>query len=196
MQRHVVVRLVGGLLGLGTLGAAAAVAPASPAAAQVAAPARLGLEPMAMEAGVWDADLTFPSNDPAKPDSKAKGVQVNRLRSGGMWIINEFSVDGTPYEGTGVWGFDRSTGRYSGIWVDNNDQTIRFDDGRWDPATQTMTWTANSADPQGRYTRFLVTEKFQGNVRRFDSVALTRKGEVPLVRILFTKRAEAAAAKR
>ena len=195
MQPHLSGRLVGGLLGLIVAAAAALIVPAEPAAAQAAAPARQGLEPMAMEAGIWDADITFPSNDPAKPDGKAKGVQVNRLRSGGLWIINEFAVDGTPYEGTGVWGYDRSTGRYSGIWVDNNDQTIRLDDGRWDPATQTMIWSANSADPQGRYTRLLFTEKFEGNVRRFDMVALTRKGEVPLVRMLFTKRAESAAAR-
>lgn len=143
---------------------------------------------MAKEAGTWDADITFPSNDPAKPDQKAKGVQVNELRSGGMWMLNKFAVTGTPYEGTGVWGFDRSTGRYSGIWVDNNDHQIRADDGRWDEAKQTMIWSANIADAEGRYQRLLFTEKFDGDVRQFDMVALTRKGEVPLVRMTFTRR--------
>ena len=144
---------------------------------------------LAMEAGTWDADITFPSNEAGKPDSKAKGVQVNRLRSGGKWIINEFTVEGTPYEGTGVWGFDRTKGRFSGIWVDNNDRQIRADDGRWDAATKTMTWSANMPQPDGAWTRLLFTEKFEGNVRRFDMVALTRRGEVPLVRMVFTKRA-------
>ncbi|HYC94658.1 MAG TPA: DUF1579 family protein [Sphingomicrobium sp.] len=144
---------------------------------------------LAMEAGTWDADITFPSNEVGKPDSKAKGVQVNRLRSGGKWIINEFSVEGTPYEGTGVWGFDRTKGRFSGIWVDNNDRQIRLDDGRWDAATKTMTWSANMAQPDGAWMRLLFTEKFEGNIRRFDMVALTRRGEVPLVRMVFTKRA-------
>lgn len=144
---------------------------------------------LAMEAGTWDADITFPSNEAGKPDNKAKGVQVNRLRSGGKWIINEFSVEGTPYEGTGVWGFDRTKGRFSGIWVDNNDRQIRLDDGRWDAASKTMTWSANMAQPDGAWMRMLFTEKFEGKVRRFDMVALTRRGEVPLVRIIFTKRA-------
>ncbi|MDP9422225.1 MAG: DUF1579 domain-containing protein [Pseudomonadota bacterium] len=144
---------------------------------------------LAMEAGTWDADITFPSNEAGKPDSKAKGVQVNRLRSGGKWIINEFSVEGSPYEGTGVWGYDRTKGRFSGIWVDNNDRQIRLDDGRWDAATKTMTWSANMAQPDGAWMRLLFTEKFEGNIRRFDMVALTRRGEVPLVRMVFTKRA-------
>ena len=158
------------------------------AAAAIAQEPPKGLHVMAMEAGVWDADITFPSNDPAKPDQKAKGVQENELRSEGRWIINKFHVDGTPCQGTGVWGYDRSTGRYSGIWVDNNDQTIRADDGRWEEATKTMTWSANIIMPDGRQQRLLFTEEFKGDTRLFNMVALTRKGEVPLVRMVFTKR--------
>jgi hypothetical protein len=146
------------------------------------------LEVVAREQGVWDAEITFPSQEPGKPDGHAKGVQENELRSGGMWMLNRFSVDGTPYQGTGVWGFDRVTGRYKGIWVDNNDQQIRFDDGRWDPETSTLTWTADVPQPDGRHLRMLTTEEFKGDKRVFRSVALTRKGEVPLVVIEFTRR--------
>jgi hypothetical protein len=173
---------------------AAALVVATPLHAQNGAPptdavtANSAKAILAMEAGTWDADITFPSNEAGKPDGKAKGVQENRLRSAGMWIINEFSVDGTPYEGTGVWGFDRTKNRFSGIWVDNNDQQIRLDDGRWDAATNSIIWSANLPQPNGAWQRLLFTEKFEGRVRRFDMVALTRKGEVPLVRIVFTKR--------
>jgi hypothetical protein len=163
--------------------------PLSGVGAQAPAAAAPTFDPkavLAMEAGTWDADITFPSAEAGK--QKAKGVQVNRLRSGGMWIINEFSVDGTPYEGTGVWGFDRSTGRFAGIWTDTNDQKIRMDDGRWDPATSTMTWSADVAQPDGRHARYLFTEEFKGDTRLFNMVALTRKGEVPLVSMVFTRR--------
>lgn len=168
--------------------AAFAWAVAAAAVAQTPPPAPKGLEVMAMEAGVWDADITFPSNDPTKPDQKARGVQENELRSDGRWMLNRFQVEGTPYQGTGLWGYDRSTGRFSGVWVDNNDQTIRLDDGRYDEATKTMIWSANLADPIGRQTRLLFTEEFKGDVRLFNMVALTRKGEVPLVRMVFTRR--------
>ncbi len=146
------------------------------------------LNVMALEAGTWDADITFPSNDPAKPDGKARGVQVNELRSGGMWMLNRFSVEGTPYQGTGLWGWDRTTGRYTGTWTDNNDAQMRMDDGRWDEATRTMTWTADMVQPDGRHMRMLLTEEFKGETRLFNIVALTRKGEVPLVRMVFTRR--------
>ena len=143
---------------------------------------------LAMEAGTWDAAITFPSQQEGVAAQTARGVQVNELRSGGMWMLNRFSVEGTPYEGTGIWGADRTTGRFSGIWVDNNDAQIRTDDGRWDAATNTMTWTADMAQPDGRHVRLLITEEFRGDTRSFRTVALTRRGEVPLVEILFTRR--------
>ena len=143
---------------------------------------------ISLEAGTWDAEITFPSTEAGKPDSKAKGVQVNRLRSGGLWMLNLFAVEGTTYGGTGVWGFDRTTGRFAGIWTDNNDQQIRLDDGRWDPATQTLTWTAKMIQPEGGWMVTVATEKFTGDTRTFDMVALSRKGAVPLVRMVFRKR--------
>ena len=161
---------------------------ASAQTSQTALTAADAKQVIALEAGVWDADITFPSSDPSKPDGKAKGVQVNRLRSGGMWILNEFAVDGTPYEGTGVWGYDRTTGRFSGIWTDNNDQQIRLDDGRWDPATKTLTWTAKMVQPGGGWMVTVATEKFMGDKRSFEMVALSRNGAIPTVRMMFTKR--------
>lgn len=160
----------------------------APAATTPAAPAFDPRTVMAMEAGTWDAAITFPSQEEGVPARTARGVQVNELRSGGMWMLNRFSVDGTPYEGTGVWGADRTTGRFSGIWADNNDAQIRMDDGRWDPATQTMTWSADMVQPDGRHMRLLTTETFRGNQRDFRVTALTRRGEVPLVEIVFTRR--------
>ena len=181
-------RIAAMAVALSTSGALAQAGAAEPSAA--ATPT--GTDVLRLEAGTWDADITFPSQEAGKPDGKAKGVQVNRLRSGGQWIINEFSVDGTPYEGTGIWGYNRATDRYSGIWVDNNNQQIRFDDGRWDPKTQTMTWVADVLQSNGVHLRLLNTSEYRGNTRTFTSAALTRKGEIPLVRIVFTKRAETA----
>ena len=162
-------------------------APATPAPASAAAT----VDPrtvIALEAGTWDAAITFPPQQEGGAPTTARGVQVNEVRSGGMWMLNRFSVDGTPYQGTGIWGFDRTTGRYSGIWTDNNDAQIRMDDGRWDAATNTMTWSADMPQADGRHMRLLATAAYQGDRRTFRMVALTRRGEVPLVDIVFTRR--------
>lgn len=174
------------------IGTAAPLPARAQAATQVSgAPAAPAFDPaqvVAMEAGTWDAAITFPSNQPGTAPTTARGVQVNELRSGGMWMLNRFSVEGTPYEGTGVWGYDRTTGRFSGIWVDNNDAQIRMDDGRWDPATRTITWSADLVQPDGRHMRLIATSTFNGDTRIYRQSALTRAGEVKLVEIVFTRR--------
>lgn len=169
----------------------ASQAPA-PIHAQPSVPAFDPAAVVALEAGTWDAAITFPPREPGAAPTTARGVQVNEPRSGGMWMLNRFSVEGTPYEGTGVWGYDRTTGRFSGIWVDNNDAQIRMDDGRWDAATRTMTWSADMVQPDGRHLRLIATSTFSGNARTYRSAALTRAGEVPLVEIVFTRRPDMA----
>lgn len=185
MRHRLLIAAASGLALLSPVSASAQAA-ATPPAADAATAARAVL---ALEEGTWDAAITFPPAEPGGQPSTARGVQVNELRSGGMWMLNRFSVDGTPYQGTGVWGFDRTTGRYTGIWVDNNDAQMRVDDGRWDAAARVMTWSADMVQTDGRHVRLLMTETFEaGGARVFRSVALTRRGEVPLVEIRFTRR--------
>lgn len=143
---------------------------------------------IALEAGIWDAVITsMPRTSGSKP-ATATGVQVNELRSGGMWMLNRMSVNGGAYEGTGIWGFDPKTGRYSGAWVDNGNARIRMDDGSWDPDTNTMTWTAEVEQPAGQKLRMRATSAFAGNTRTYRSYALTDAGEVPLSTVTFTRR--------
>ncbi len=172
------------------LGPPLSLPPLAAATAQEAPKPDPALAVLALEAGTWDADITFPSREPGKPDGKAKGVQVNTLRSNGMWMLNQFSVEGTPYEGTGLWGYDPKTGKYRGIWADNNEHRIRVDEGTWDPGTQTMTWTAEMVQADGSVAPLRFTEAFKGDVRTFHMVAIGPKSgkEFPLLDITFTRR--------
>ena len=148
------------------------------------------LKPLVMEAGTWDADITFPAQKPGAEPTRAKGVQVNSLRSNGMWMLNEFSVDGTPYQGTGLWGWDSATKSYVGTWGDNNENRMRMDKGVWDEATQTMTWTSEMVQADGQHIPLRFTEAFKGDTRVFDMNAVhPRTGAlIPLVHIEFHRR--------
>ena len=142
------------------------------------------------EEGTWDAAITFPSRDPAKPDAHAKGVQINTLRSDGKWMLNQFSVEGTPYSGTGVWGYDPTTGGYHGIWADNNAFTIRHDTGTWDAATHTMTWVGDQVQADGTHFKIDLVETFSGTTRTFKASGVSPKtGQVIVFQtIIFSKR--------
>jgi len=181
MKTMIRAMLTGIALGLATLTQAPAQEPAN-------APPELQV--LKLEEGVWDADITFPPAKPDDPPGKAKGVQVNTLKSDGRWMQNEFQVDGTPYQGTGLWGWDPIQGKYIGIWVDNNDHRIRHDTGTFDPATATMTWTAEMVQADGSVAPLRFTEQFKGDTRIFDMVAIGPKSgkEFPLLTIVFTRR--------
>lgn len=145
-------------------------------------------EVIALEEGVWDAVITSPPRTAGAKPTVTTGVQVNELRSGGMWMLNRMTVGGGAYEGTGIWGYDRKTGRYSGAWVDDGNARIRMDDGSWDPDTNTMTWFAEVERPDGRKLRMRATSTFVGNTRTYRSYALTDAGELPLSTATFTLR--------
>jgi len=152
------------------------------------APAIDPREVVAMEAGTWDAVITTPARRPGGPPSVATGVQVNELRSGGLWMLNRMSVNGGAYEGTGIWGFDPKTGHYSGAWVDNGTARIRMDDGSWDPVSRTMTWTSEAEHADGQRYQIRATSTFTGRTRTYRSYATTNSGDVLLSTVVFTRR--------
>lgn len=145
---------------------------------------------LALEEGIWDAVISSPPRTAGGEPTTVVGTQVNEPRSGGMWMLNRMSVNGGAYQGTGIWGFDPRTGRYSGVWVDNGTAGIRTDDGRWNPDTNTMTWTADLERPNGQKLRMRATSTFAGNKRIYRSFALTDAGEIPLSTVIFTRRSQ------
>jgi len=144
-------------------------------------------EVIALEAGTWDAVITAPPGKDGTT-SNVTGVQENELRSGGRWMLNRMSVNGGAYEGTGIWGYDSTTGEYSGAWVDNGTGRVRMDRGSWNPDTMTMTWTSEFERAYGKKILMRATSTFAGNQRTYRAFALTEAGEVPLSTVVFTRR--------
>jgi Protein of unknown function (DUF1579) len=104
---------------------------------------------LAMEEGVWDAEITMtiPGQD-SKDAAKSKGVETNRLL-GGKWLISDFKGEffGSLFEGHGVNGYDAKKGKYVGTWVDSMSQHIDLLEGTYDEKTKTLTLNAESVNP-------------------------------------------------
>ncbi len=77
---------------------------------------------LAMKAaeGTWDAVVTM-QMAPGKPPMESKGVEVNKVLAGGLWMQSEFSSEmgGVPFEGRGLFGYDSALGKHVGTWVDS-----------------------------------------------------------------------------
>lgn len=151
-------------------------------------------EPLRMEAGTWDADVTFYEAD--KESGKGVGVQVNTLLANGHWIVNDFKIPAAgkfpAYEGHGVWGYDPVAKTYVDTWVDTNDLAVRTDYGYWNAAEKTMVWSSKQPDGQGHFVDYRMTEEFKGDVRIFTfyQLGIVKPNPHPLVKIVFTKRKE------
>lgn len=70
--------------------------------------------------GTWDAVVRM-YGAPGKPPMESKGVEVNRLVPGSLWLTSEFKSDmaGTPFEGRGIFGYDSAAKKHVGTWVDS-----------------------------------------------------------------------------
>jgi hypothetical protein len=152
--------------------------------------------PMAMEAGTWDAAITF--YEGGKPSGTATGVQTNTLLANGHWVTNDFRIEGTAtmptYHGHGVWGYDPVARTYVDTWVDTNDLSVRTGYGYWQPKEQVMTWSAKQNDGKGHFIDYRLVQEYKGDTRVFSIYQLGIVAPNPhlLVRIEFTRRKEAA----
>jgi len=70
--------------------------------------------------GTWDAVVKM-YEAPGKPPMVSKGVEVNTLVPGGLWLTTEFKSEmfGTPFEGRGIFGYDTAAKKHVGTWVDS-----------------------------------------------------------------------------
>jgi hypothetical protein len=148
--------------------------------------------PLKMEAGVWDAAITFYDSD--KESGHGTGVQTNTLLANGHWIVNDFNIPATDkfpvYQGHGVWGFDPVAKTYVDTWVDTNDLAVRTDYGYWDAASSTMSWSSKQPDGAGHFIDYRMLEEFKGDTRilTFYQLGLLKPNPHTLIRIVFTRR--------
>ncbi|MBX3620744.1 MAG: DUF1579 family protein [Rhizobacter sp.] len=163
-------------------------------AAEPAPPAEV-YRPIALEAGTWDADVTFYEAD--KPSGQARGTQVNALLANGHWLTNDFRIPASDkfpaYQGHGVWGYDPVAKTYVNTWVDTNDRTVRTDYGYWQAGEQTMVWSSKQSDGNGHFIDYRMVEEFKGDTRVFTvyQLGIVKPNPHPLVKIVFTRRAGA-----
>jgi len=182
-------RIIGSLV----VATIAAIASAGALAQPNAAPSLTAIYgPLAMEEGVWDADVTFYEAD--KPGPHALGVQTNTLLANRHWIVNDLRIpatDKTPaYQGHGIWGYDPVAKTYVNTWVDTNDLGVRTDYGFWYEAENTMIWSSKPNDGNGHFVDYRIVEQFKGDVRilTFYQLGLATPTPHPLVKIIFTRR--------
>ncbi|WP_346318789.1 DUF1579 domain-containing protein [Chitinophaga sp. YIM B06452] len=102
---------------------------------------------IAMADGNWKTDMTF-WMAPGAPPMTTTGTCTNKMVMGGRYQESRFtsSMDGQPFEGVGMLGYDNVRKVFVSTWLDNMGTGIMYLEGKWDDATRSITFTGNMTD--------------------------------------------------
>jgi hypothetical protein len=78
------------------------------------------------------------------------GTQTAKVKLGGFWLMFNYKseMDGTPFEGHGMMGYDPRKSSYVGTWTDSWSPTMTRFEGKADATSRIITMTCDSVDPK------------------------------------------------
>jgi hypothetical protein len=141
------------------------------------------------DVGTWEAEVEVRPG-PGAPPQRSRGVAVNRLACGGLWLVTEYKSEGTGFEGHGLYGWDPAKKKYVGTWVDNMRTTLALAEGTWDAGSRTMTYWHELKRPEGSVMRWReVTQTRDADTQVFRSfIPLPDGTEFEMMTITYTRR--------
>jgi hypothetical protein len=149
---------------------------------------------LAMEEGVWDADITMSiKNAEGKIDTSiSKGVETNRMMAG-KWLISDFKGEmfGSTFEGHGTNGYDAKKGKYIATWVDTMSVRIDTMEGTYDEKTKTLILKSDSESPDGKPMKMRLETRFNDDATRTFTLYMQEDGQKEFskgMEIKYTKR--------
>jgi hypothetical protein len=139
------------------------------------------------DVGVWDAEFEIRPAPGAEPIVQ-HAVASNKRIGGGRWLIVDYRSD-SGFEGHGVYGWDPSIGKYTGIWVDSMGTSIARSVGTYDTNTRTATYVTEimAGDRNFRY-RETIQHCADGTRLYRNLVATPEGGEHEMIRMVYRKR--------
>jgi hypothetical protein len=146
------------------------------------------------EEGTWDATVKSYKAPDSEP-SVSKGVEVNTVVTGGLWLSSVFKGDfeGMAFEGHGQYGYDPIKKKYVGTWIDSFSPSLTVLEGSYDPDTKTMTYTGDGVWPidNSKLTQKMVTTTKSDGSRVFTLYMTgtpTGGKEAKVMQVEYTKR--------
>lgn len=107
------------------------------------------------DVGVWDATIQLLDQTDGSV-GVYNGTETNTLEPGGRWLVTDFRsrIDGAPFEGHALFGYDTDRQRFIRLWVDSSQAFFWASEGSYDPSTDSLTMWMESIDSEGRPTRW------------------------------------------
>jgi hypothetical protein len=108
--------------------------------------------------GNWDAALDMMGQP-------SKGTMMVESGPGGFTTLTHFKSDmnGAPFEGRGIDGYDVNKKKFVSIWVDSMAASPMLTEGSWDEKSQTMTMFGDAPDMTGKVVKHRLVTKWTDN---------------------------------
>ncbi|MFN7734048.1 MAG: DUF1579 domain-containing protein [Pirellula sp.] len=84
--------------------------------------------------------------------SEGKGISVNKLECGGLWLVCDFKTDfgGMPFQGKGLDGYDPAKKKYVSVWVDSFTPAPMIFEGNYDATGKILEMISQAPGPDGK----------------------------------------------
>lgn len=142
-------------------------------------------------AGEWDAFCTM-WPQPGQPPMEYQGVMRNSWELGNRFLKQSFtaSMFGRPFEGTGYWGHNASTGLFEGVWMDTASAMMQHETGTVDATGTvfTMRGSLNGPDGQTIQKRSVITVRSPDEHAYEMYFAFGSGGEFKILEARYTRR--------
>jgi hypothetical protein len=98
--------------------------------------------------GEWNEDITM-WMDPAGPPQKSTATATNTMIMGGRYqqSMHRGNFNGMPFEGMSILAYDNAKKMFLSSWIDNMGTGMMHMEGKYDPATKTVTSWGKEMDP-------------------------------------------------
>ena len=103
-------------------------------------------------AGRWKTTVHVMQPDPSAPAQDTEGTADGKLMMGGRFaqLMHAGTLNGQPFEGMMICGFDQVVQRYTSIWVDNASTAIIHYVGTYDASKKQLTMNSHYSDQTTR----------------------------------------------
>ena len=103
---------------------------------------------LAKMAGEWSCTVKY-QMDPSQPWQESQSTAIVTALMDGRYIqeVDSGQMNGMPFNGMGVTGFDNVSGKYVSTWIDNMGTGIMTSLGTADEGGKVIRWNATMNDP-------------------------------------------------
>jgi hypothetical protein len=152
---------------------------------------------LARMAGDWTCTVKY-QMDPAQPWQESQSAATIVALMDGRYVQETDTglMNGMPFSGIGVTGFDNVNGKYVSTWIDNMGTGIMTSVGTADASGKVITWTGTMSDPMtGKAsTSRMVTTTIDNDHHTFEMFAVPHgaKKEVKMMTIDYVRKGDSA----